>query len=212
MLLLPTPPVSPTSSMTVLAEETSLEQASVSLLDDALARVLERISDDGDVRDFVDHHSHRFVSYSPDGEHELEWTEMHVDYCNIVERVITDELSVIGCTEESLLDHIMHGGDPLADRRLSRLLAKTDFFYFCAMMHAYDYASRCLSSEADGGDDEVGDYVHVDEECADAGAHTLSGDDEDEDDEGLAQLERSVATTAVRDARNEASPPRGRRW
>ena len=193
MLLLPTPPVSPTSNITMLADETEgdLHDAAYSLLDDALARVLERISDDSAIRMFVEGHCYRFAAYSPDAEHELEWTDIHVDYCSLVERVMQDELSVIGCTEESLLDHLMRG-DPLADRRLSRLLAKTDFFYFCAMMQAYDYASRCLTNADDGDEDEVGDYI-LDEQ-ADA-ADELS----DGDDEGLEQLERCIATTAVRD-------------
>lgn len=209
-----TPPVSPTSSMTRLTaeHESALYDTSTCLLNDALSRVLERISDADEIRAFIESRAEYFQSYSPDCEHMLEWTEIHNDYCQLVEETVQLELSVLGCTEALLLEHIMVSNDVVADRRIARLLAKTDYEHFCAMMHGYDYALRCGAP----GDDEPCEFTRVSFEDDDEQHGQLSDED---DDEALEAVERSVATMSLRDQHvigqspsPEAVAPPRRRW
>ena len=161
---------------------TDLQAASCRLLTDALERVLQHVCDAEAVRSFVDANSATFMSYIPGGEHKLEWTSIHHEYCRLVEGALQTELQVLGCPEAALLDHAMQA-DPLADKLLTRLLAKTDYTHFCEMMRAE--AVSC-------GDD--GDFEAVDE---------APHEEDAEDDEDLATLEHAVLTRAMQ----EFSPP-----
>jgi len=179
----------------------SLQEASARLLTDALTTVLKRLND---MRDFVDLHSALFLSYTPGGEHMLEWTDIHNAYCMEVETILHMELQVLGLSEEALLDHASRAcEDPAAEQVLSRLLAKTDYEHFCAMMRAEAF------HEASDEDDAY-EYVEVEaagdrfeqHRLASGGVNEyLEQNGEDDEDEGLleALLEQAVATMRVTD-------------
>ena len=183
----------------------TLQDSSARLLAEALDRVLERLGGASDVRKFVEAHRGWFETFEPGGEHLLEWTEIHRDYCEIAERAIADELAVSGCSEDALLDHAFeHGFDVAGDDLLAKLVARTDYEQFCAMMHGeacgvYDATrhesgvSRGAAADDDDDDDDVFDgefeYVEEVEDEVDAG--------EEDEDETLEGLERAVMTSAL---------------
>jgi hypothetical protein len=156
-----------------------LQAASSRLLSGALERVLQRLDDAEDVRAFIDAHSFSFANYAgPDGEHMLEWMQLYHEYCEIVENAIQSELQVLGCSEEALLEHAVHSEDELGNELISRLLAKTEYLQFCAMLHAE--ACGVLAEAVAPDDGSEYEYEEVDE----AGDAELG---EEEDDEGLEQ-------------------------
>ena len=67
----------------------------------------------------------------------------------------------------SLLEHALRAEDPLAESLLSRLLARTDYEQFCAMMHAeYRGTVRAaLDYREHGDDDDEAEYAAVEVEA-----------------------------------------------
>jgi len=166
-------------------DTTSLQEASARLLTDALSSVLKRLAD---VQDFIDDNSAWFASFSADGEHLLEWTSIHSEYCEIVERLLQVELQVLGCSEDALIEHAMRAvEDPVADELLTRLVAKTDYMRFVEMMHEEHVALPTRDDEEE--------YVEVEEFGQEEDA-ALGDEDEDE---GLleALLEHSASTMRI---------------
>ena len=187
----------PRSSSTVIATlDDSIENAECDLPDrllaDALARVLESLREATYVREFTDLHCGAFFHYLPDGEHTLEWTDMHADYSTLVERAISTELQVLGCSEEALLETAASKHYSLADKLLTQLLAMTDYEQFCAMMH--EHSRRSLTTL----DEDPYDYAEVEVEQENGGEEAAGGTGEDdEDDEGLIDLELRVLMQAL---------------
>lgn len=166
------------------SNDVPLQEASARLLSAAMDKLLEHLQEADEVNDFVRERSIRFAQYCPGGEHELEWTEAHMDYCELVERAIHAELAVLGCTEDALLGHALHGyssDDPLADSWLHRLLARTDYEKFCAMMHAEHLDTvRAAIEYREHGDEGDGEYAAVEEAWAEGEDGEL-GEEADED-------------------------------
>ena len=71
---------------------------------------------------------------------------MHADYSTLVERAISTELQVLGCSEEALLETAASKHYSLADKLLTQLLAMTDYEQFCAMMHDRPLVMYCRSN------------------------------------------------------------------
>eukprot|EP00325_Prymnesiales_sp_UTEX-LB-985_P029234 CAMPEP_0174736482 /NCGR_PEP_ID=MMETSP1094-20130205/66740_1 /TAXON_ID=156173 /ORGANISM="Chrysochromulina brevifilum, Strain UTEX LB 985" /LENGTH=189 /DNA_ID=CAMNT_0015939585 /DNA_START=43 /DNA_END=612 /DNA_ORIENTATION=+ len=171
----------------------ALQEVSSRLLTDALTCILKRIHESDDVREFLDACSESFADFSAAGEQRLEWTEMHNEYIAIVEDILTSELQVLGCPEATLIDHVMHSDDPLTKTLLARLLAKTDYEQFCAMMQAESGAAAFARRWTD---DDPNEYPAV--EVEDDGEVLQDG-------EALEAVETLVA--AMRVAEPEVAPP-----
>ena len=183
--------LTPTSAMAEQDElEAELYNSSEKLLREALSRMVSRLNEDDEVRNFIAAHAAWFSSYIPGGECMLEWTDIHHDYVRIAEECFIVELQCLGCSEKAMLDLAQREGeDPDADELLTRLLAMTDFDTFCAMMFA---ASRQPPS-AEEEDDDLLDELPDDAEET----HLDGNDDDDDDDEGLAACERRVGLAQV---------------
>ena len=103
----------------------------------ALTRILDRIAAADDVAAFVEQHKASFSDYAPGEEHQLEWPSLHQHYCSLVEMAIETELERMGCSGDDLAQFAQNSGDDFgADKLLARLLAKSDYGSFCAMMQA----------------------------------------------------------------------------
>ena len=146
------------SPVEVMTATDGLQDLSARLLTDAVAAILQRIRDADDVRELIDAYSASFSDYVPGGEHRLEWTRIHHEFCDIVEGHLKVELQVLGCSEEALLEHAMCTDDPVAERLLTRLLAKTDYELFCVMMNAESSPEAFARRWLDDDDDE---YLEV---------------------------------------------------
>jgi len=183
--------ISPTSTMSGadgFDEISELQAASARLLTNSLTSVLKRL--ESSCTQFVDEHCSAFGSFTEDGEHLVEWTHCHAAYCDIVEDTLVQELSVLGCSEDALLEHAVRAeGDPTADEVLRRLIAKTDYVRFCAMMRRKAYEGPTLY-------EEDGEFVEVPEDEEDA-AH---GEEDKDDDEGLVEALLEQAVARLRDA------------
>ena len=183
--------VSPTSTMSGadgFDEISELQAASARLLTNSLTSVLKRL--ESSCTQFVDEHCSAFGSFTEDGEHLVEWTHCHAAYCDIVEDTLVQELSVLGCSEDALLEHAVRAeGDPTADEVLRRLIAKTDYVRFCAMMRRKAYEGPTLY-------EDDGEFVEVLEDEEDA-AH---GEEDKDDDEGLVEALLEQAVARLRDA------------
>lgn len=101
----------------------------------ALAAMLSAIDKRREIQIFVDDNSAAFVDYRPGGEHLLEWTDIHREYSALVEDTISSTLSELSCDAQQVFEYAARvGGDPRADKLLSRLLALSDYSTFCQMM------------------------------------------------------------------------------
>ena len=87
------------------------------------------------IEDFVDEHCESFADWTCDGEQRLEWTALHQQYVVMVEAGIEETLAELSCRSEDVFAYAQqHGGDPNADKVLSRLLALSEYNQFCGMM------------------------------------------------------------------------------
>ena len=110
----------------------------------ALKQILQAISRAFHVQQFVDDNSAAFVDFRPGGEHLLEWTSIHQEYCDLIDGVITTTLAQLDCTSEQIFEYARAmGGDPRADKHLSRLLAMSDYNHFCDMMRHASEEGPC---------------------------------------------------------------------
>mmetsp|Transcript_7195 Transcript_7195/g.18779 ORF Transcript_7195/g.18779 Transcript_7195/m.18779 type:complete len:223 (+) Transcript_7195:21-689(+) len=179
-----------------------LQGASARLLTDALSQVFAKLDHSDEVRRFISARCAQFVEFSQEGEHSLDWTQIHAEYCTLVERAIDLELQCLGCPEDAVLEHAAHGGSDAAAHLLTRLLAKTDYMYFCEMMHAEAHAQ----SDDDVRDDDSCDSCDYEYVEADGGRlHSPSSlndeaaGEDDEDDEDLESLALQVANLRMHD-------------
>ena len=100
-----------------------------------LARLLSDIERASEVQVFIDDNSSAFVDYRQGGEHLLEWTTLHDDYCRMVEHVIESSLRELSTDAQTIYEYAAaHGGDPRADKLLARLRAAATYDDFCALM------------------------------------------------------------------------------
>lgn len=169
------PPMDEIASGGLEDVDDSLREASARLLTHALRRVLQQLHESDEVAQFVSEACLSFASYSPTGEHMLEWTQWHNLYCTLVDNAIQTELQVLGCSEEALLHHAVHSDEPPSGP-LGRLLALTDYVTFCEMMHAE--ACDVHGDTFTHNDGAEYEYTEVEEEA---------GDEDPEEDEGLEQ-------------------------
>ena len=65
------------------------------------------------------------------------WFSAYFAYCALVEQAIQSALTELSCDASTVLEYAQtYGGDPRADKLLSRLLAFSDYGHFCAMMRS----------------------------------------------------------------------------
>jgi len=114
-----------------------VRQMATGFLQAALQRVLQAIDRDSAIQEYIDANASAFVDYRRGGEHLLEWTAIHDDYCALVEAAIRIALDELNCNAATVLEYAQtFGNDPKVDGLLSRLLALSDYHRFCAMMRA----------------------------------------------------------------------------
>ena len=137
----PEPPSSSEPSAEELAGmQKMVKEMATQFLAAALTRILATIDNTAEIQIFVDDNSAAFVDYRPGGEHLLEWTTIHEEYCTLVEGSISATLAELSCDAQQVTEYAAAvGGDPRADKLLSRLLALSDYEHFCGMMR---YASE----------------------------------------------------------------------
>ena len=101
----------------------------------ALQGILQEIDRAWQIQRFVDDKAAAFADYSPSGEQLLEWTAVHEEYCALVEQHIGAALTELSCDAATVFEYAAdYGGDPRADKLLSRLLAMSDYAHFAVMM------------------------------------------------------------------------------
>ena len=92
-------------------------------------------NDVDDLEDFVEDHCAGFAHWTREGEQSLEWTTLHQQYVAMVEVGVEQTLAELSCRSEDVFAYAQqHGGDPRADKVLSRLLALSEYNHFCDMM------------------------------------------------------------------------------
>ena len=81
-------------------------------------------------------HSHlgRLSSHVPPFAH-INFARFRAPQVALVEQGIAETLEELECSAEEIFDYAKaYGGDPAADRFLTKLLAQSDYGTFCAMM------------------------------------------------------------------------------
>ena len=107
-----------------------------------------------DLEEFVEEHCAAFASWTPAGEQSLEWTALHQQYVAMVEAGVEATLAELSCRSEDVFAYAQqHGGDPRADKVLSRLLALSEYDHFCDMMR------RAHGEMVDVDDPDAGYYT-----------------------------------------------------
>jgi len=86
--------------------------------------------------EYIDEHAAEFASYEAEGEQQLGWHGLHLQYVALVEGQIHQFLSQLGAQPDSLYALLSEaaGGDARADAFLERLLGMGDYHHFCAAM------------------------------------------------------------------------------
>ena len=112
----------------------------------ALTRCLQAIERAFELQEFVDDNCSAFVDFRIGGEHLLEWTTIHSEYCKLAEGVISSTLVELSVDAQQIFEYAAAtGGDPRADKLLSRLLALSDYDLFCLMMHQASQQGPCAA-------------------------------------------------------------------
>ena len=107
-----------------------------------------------DLEEFVKQHCSAFASWTPGGEQRLDWTALYQRYVAIVEAGVEATLAELSCRSEEVFAYAQqHGGDPRADKVLSRLLAISEYAHFCDMMR------RAYGEMVDVDDPDAGYYT-----------------------------------------------------
>lgn len=107
-----------------------------------------------DLEEFVEEHCAAFAPWTPEGEQSLEWTALHQQYVAMVEAGVEATLAELSCRSEDVFAYAQqHGGDPRADKVLSRLLALSEYDHFCDMMR------RAHGEMVDVDDPDAGYYT-----------------------------------------------------
>ena len=135
------PPNDPNENVTpaqLAGMQAMVRSMATGFLQAALHQILQAIDRAWVIQEYVDANANAFVDYRPgSGEHLLEWTSIHHDYCALVEQAIQSALTELSCDASTVLEYAQtYGGDPRADKLLSRLLAFSDYGHFCAMMRS----------------------------------------------------------------------------
>ena len=111
-------------------------------------------NDIDDLEEFVEEHCAAFAPWTREGEQSLEWTALHQQYVVMVEAAVEETLAELGCRSEDVFAYAQqHGGDPRADKVLSRLLALSEYDHFCDMMR------RAHGEMVDVDDPDAGYYT-----------------------------------------------------
>ena len=102
------------------------------ILNEALRQILCALYRLDALDELIEANAAFFATYSPDGEHQLDWTALHHRYVELIEASIAEQLDKFECTANEIVEYARRHAT--SSRLLAKLIAMGDFAAFCTLM------------------------------------------------------------------------------